>query len=301
MSKIHSAKKLVIDFILVMLGNAIMALGTAGFAVPAKIILGGASGLALSFQHYVFYVHLSTLVLAINIIAFVVGYIVLGKKFAVGTLVSTFAFPFFLALFEKSYYLTHLTKDTLLAAVYAGFLIGVGLGLVLRLGYSTGGMDIPPLLVNKYTGLSLGLLINIFDILILLIQIPFSNVEEILYGIITVVMSTYILDCHSRTTGSILSVIRLIVVSEHYEEIAERLMKDVDRGCTFLNITTGFMKNDSKAVMVVLNRREYAAFHDIIQEMDPEAFEITSEVHSVNGRGFTLPNVNLDRWSSKEI
>ena len=155
MSKIHSAKKLVIDFILVMLGNAIMALGTAGFAVPAKIILGGASGLALSFQHYVFYVHLSTLVLAINIIAFVVGYIVLGKKFAVGTLVSTFAFPFFLALFEKSYYLTHLTKDTLLAAVYAGFLIGVGLGLVLRLGYSTGGMDIPPLLVNKYTGLSL--------------------------------------------------------------------------------------------------------------------------------------------------
>ena len=166
MSKIHSAKKLVIDFILVMLGNAIMALGTAGFAVPAKIILGGASGLALSFQHYVFYVHLSTLVLAINIIAFVVGYIVLGKKFAVGTLVSTFAFPFFLALFEKSYYLTHLTKDTLLAAVYAGFLIGVGLGLVLRLGYSTGGMDIPPLLVNKYTGLSLGLLINIFDILI---------------------------------------------------------------------------------------------------------------------------------------
>ena len=157
MSKMHSAKKLVIDFILVMLGNAIMALGTAGFAVPAKIILGGVSGLALAFQHYVFYVHLSTLVLVINVIAFIAGYFLLGKKFAVGTLVSTFAFPFFLAIFEKSYYLTHLTKDTLLAAVYAGFLIGVGLGLVLRLGYSTGGMDIPPLLVNKYTGLALGL------------------------------------------------------------------------------------------------------------------------------------------------
>ena len=81
MSKIHSAKKLVIDFILVMLGNAIMALGTAGFAVPAKIILGGASGLALSFQHYVFYVHLSTLVLAINIIAFVVGYCSRNTRF----------------------------------------------------------------------------------------------------------------------------------------------------------------------------------------------------------------------------
>lgn len=297
MSKMHSAKKLVIDFILVMLGNAIMALGTAGFAVPAKIILGGASGLALSFQHYVFYVHLSTLVLGINVIAFIAGYFLLGKKFAVGTLVSTFAFPFFLAIFEKSYYLTHLTKDTLLAAVYAGFLIGVGLGLVLRLGYSTGGMDIPPLLVNKYTGLALGLLINIFDIIILIIQIPFSDVEEILYGIITVVISTYIID-KMMLLGQ--NNIQVIVVSEKYEEIAESLMKDVDRGCTLLNITTGFMKNDSKAVMVVLNRREYAAFHDIVQNMDPEAFEITSEVHSVNGRGFTLPNVNLERWSSKE-
>ena len=77
-------------------------------------------------------------------------------------------------------------------------------------------------------------------------------------------------------------------------------MKDMDRGCTFLNITTGFMKNDSKAVMVVFNRREYAVFHDIVKELDPEAFEITSEVHSVNGRGFTLPNVNLERWSTKE-
>ena len=85
MSKIHSAKKLVIDFILVMLGNAIMAFRYCRFMVPAKIILGGASGLALSFQHYVFYVHLSTLVLAINIIAFVVGYIVLGKKFSRNT------------------------------------------------------------------------------------------------------------------------------------------------------------------------------------------------------------------------
>ena len=79
MSKMHSAKKLVIDFILVMLGNAIMALGTAGFAVPAKIILGGVSGLALAFQHYVFYVHLSTLVLVINVIVFIAGYFLLWE------------------------------------------------------------------------------------------------------------------------------------------------------------------------------------------------------------------------------
>lgn len=297
MNKMHSASKAIRDFILVMIGNALMALGTAGFAVPAKIILGGASGLALAFQHYVYHIHLSTLVLIINVVAFIAGYFLLGKKFAVGTLVSTLAFPFFLAIFEKSYYFTHLTKDTLLAAIYAGFLIGVGLGLVLRLGYSTGGMDIPPLLVNKYTGIAVGILINIFDIAVLFLQIPFSDVEEILYGIITVVISTYIID-KMMLLGQ--NNIQVIVVSEKYDEIAERVMKDVDRGCTFLNITTGFMKNKSKAVLVVLNRREYASFHEIVTEIDPVAFEITSEVHSVNGRGFTLPDVKLDKWSSKE-
>ena len=116
-------------------------------------------------------------------------------------------------------------------------------------------MDIPPLLVNKYTGLALGLLINIFDIIILIIQIPFSDVEEILYGIITVVISTYIID-KMMLLGQ--NNIQVIVVSEKYEEIAESLMKDLDRGCTFLNITTGFMKmilKQSWLSLIVVNMR----------------------------------------------
>ena len=285
MSKIHSAKKLVIDFILVMLGNAIMALGTAGFAVPAKIILGGASGLALSFQHYVFYVHLSTLVLAINIIAFVVGYIVLGKKFAVGTLVSTFAFPFFLALFEKSYYLTHLTKDTLLAAVYAGFLIGVGLGLVLRLGYSTGGMDIPPLVIEKKLGFPVSVSLYLFDFGILILQIFISDREQVLYGILLVVLYTVILD---RLLINGKRQIQLKIISPEYQQINKKIQTDLDRGTTLLSIEGGYTGRPTYAVLTVVSPRELFKLQELIRATDPNAFITINEVREVRGRGFSL-------------
>ena len=84
-------------------------------------------------------------------------------------------------------------------------------------------------------------------------------------------------------------------LSSKHEEIAEAIFKEIDRGCTFVNVTTGYFHQQQKAVLCVLNNREYAKINAVVMEIDPTAFIIGSEIHSVKGRGFTLPNVDLDK------
>ena len=146
-------KKFMIDTIFVIIGNAIVAFGIAAFAIPADLIVGGSTGLSLIIGRII-PLNYPTIVLFINIFMLIMGYIFLGKKFVVGTIVSTLIFPTFLGIFSSIPALQHLTQDLLLSAIYAGLFIGFGLGVVLRLGYSTGGMDIPPIIVNRKTGIS---------------------------------------------------------------------------------------------------------------------------------------------------
>ena len=145
--------KKIIEIIIIVIGNAILAFGICGFITPHGIIVGGASGIGLIVKQ-ITGIPLSLVVYAINIIMFIIGYFYLGKAFAAKTLLSTLIFPTFLTLFENMPSVTHLTSDLLLSSVYAGIFVGGGLGLVLRLGASTGGMDIPPLVLNKKTGIS---------------------------------------------------------------------------------------------------------------------------------------------------
>ena len=287
----HSVKRVLRDTVLVVLGNAILAFGVAVFAVPSSLIVGGATGLSLIIGHFI-PVNYASIVFGINMVMLVLGFFTLGKKFAAGTVLSSFIFPFFLALFESIPQLQHLTSDVLLCDIYAGIFTGVGLGIVFRLGYSTGGMDVPPIIFNKKTGISVALAINVLDTIILVGQVFFSSFEGILYGIITVFISTFVLD---RVIVMGEKNLQVLVISSKHEEIAEAIFKEIDRGCTFVNVTTGYFHQQQKAVLCVLNNREYAKINDVVMEIDPTACIIGSEIHSVKGRGFTLPNVDLDK------
>lgn len=288
----NSMGKWLRDAFFVVCGNAILAFGVACFAVPINLIVGGASGLGLIISHFV-PLKLATCVFMINMIMLTLGYVVLGKKFAAGTVVSSFMFPFFLGLFQNIDALKNgLTNDMLLSTIYAGLFIGLGIGIVLRLGYSTGGMDIPPILLNKKLGIPVAVGINVLDTLILLGQSFTASIEGILYGILTVLITTIVLD---RVIVIGEKNLEVFIISEHYEEIAEVIFDEIDRGCTFINVTTGYLGKDQKAVMSVMNARQYAKANEIVSKVDPLAFFIVSEIRSVKGRGFTLPNIARDR------
>lgn len=272
------------NFLFIILGNLIFALGIATFVIPNGLIMGGSTGLALSVQHFLG-IDITITVAIINIVTFLAGLFILGKKFAATTLISTFIFPFFLNYFKDIEKLKHITSDTLLSAIFAALLVGTGVGIVLRVGASTGGLDIPAIILNKKRGVPIAIVLYAIDISILLSQMIFSNIEQILYGIIIVLITTMVIN---KVIVYGKNDFMVTIISEKYLEISENIHNKIDRGTTFIDIQTGYKKNNQQAVMSVISKIELHSLNKLVQEIDPKAFIIINQVNQVRGRGFSL-------------
>lgn len=268
----------------ILAGNALYALGVVTFLLPGGIITGGTTGLALSAAHY-FGIPIPFFVFAFNLLMFALGAAVLGTKFALTTLVSTFFYPLALAFWQRFPILSHLTKDPMLCTIFAGLMIGISIGIVIRAGASTGGMDIPPLILKKKLGLPVSVTMYAFDFLILACQMFFSNAEQILYGLLLVLIYTLVLD---RVLVIGLRQTKVEIVSSRHEEIRSAITGCMDRGCTMYQAQTGFLKIDQPVVMTVVSRRELVHLNQLVMEIDPKAFMVISDVNEVRGRGFSM-------------
>lgn len=265
-------------------GNAIFAFGLAAFSMPNGFLVGGATGIARSIQYF-FHLDISVTVACINVIMFFLGLWILGKRFALTTIVSTLLFPVLLNRLLSIEALGHLTDDRLLAALFGGALVGLGLGIVMRLGGSTGGMDIPPLILNKKFRIPVAVTMYCLDVFILLSQMLFSDTEEILYGIVSVLLTSFVVNQVLVSGGGD---VQVLIISKEHERINEIIQKDLDRGSTYVPIQTGFQKLDQKAILCVLPNREMSHLNQYVQQIDPKAFIIINGVREVRGRGFTL-------------
>ena len=272
------------NFLFIILGNLIFALGIATFVIPNGLIMGGSTGLALSVQHFLG-IDIATTVAVINIVTFLAGLFILGKKFAATTLISTFIFPIFLNYFKDIERFKNITSDLLLASIFTALLVGTGVGIVLRVGASTGGLDIPAIILNKKKGIPIAVVLYAIDISILFSQMIFSNTEQILYGIIIVLITTMVIN---KVIVYGKNDFMVTIISEKYLEISENIHNKIDRGTTFIDIQTGYKKNTQQAVMSVISKRELHSLNKLVQEIDPKAFIIINQVNQVRGRGFSL-------------
>lgn len=272
------------NFLFIILGNLIFALGIAVFVIPNGLILGGSTGLALSVQHFLG-IDITITVAIINIVTFLAGLFILGKKFAATTLISTFIFPIFLNYFKDLERFKNVTSDLLLASIFTALLVGTGVGIVLRVGASTGGLDIPAIILNKKKGIPIAVVLYAIDISILLSQMIFSNTEQILYGIIIVLITTMVIN---KVIVYGKNDFMVTIISEKYLEISENIHNKIDRGTTFIDIQTGYKKNTQQAVMSVISKRELHSLNKLVQEIDSKAFIIINQVNQVKGRGFSL-------------
>lgn len=269
---------------LILLGNLLYAAGIACFILPSGLITGGTTGIALVLYE-AFGIPISIFVSLFNALMFFLGLLFLGKTFAATTLVSSFAYPLFLTCLQRLIGDFVLTDDLLLCSIFGGLCIGIAIAMVLRLGASTGGMDIPPLLLNKISGIPVSISLYAFDSMILLSQLFFFEKEQILYGILLILIYTLTMD---RVMALGDSRYQLEIISKKQEEIRQAVISQIDRTVTVLHGTSGYQNVEVDMLLCVIAPRELHKTEKLIKEIDPLAFVILSRVNRVSGRGFTV-------------
>ena len=268
----------------VILGNVFYAFVIRLFLLPGNLMTGGTTGIGLVVKHFTG-ASISGVVLVFNIVMLMVGWTLLGKKFALTTVISSFTYPIALEAANHIFGDLVITTDPMLNTIFAGLGIGIGLGIVIRTGASTGGMDIPPLVLNKYFRIPVSVSLNIFDMLILILQIVYNPPERVLYGVLLVMIYTTVLD-KVLMMGNTKTEVK--VISSQVEEIRQVILAQVDRGVTMLYGEGGYRQEQTQIVLSIVSNRELPRVEKLIRHIDPEAFMIVSRVTEVRGRGFSL-------------
>lgn len=268
----------------ILLGNALYSLAVALFLEPAGLITGGATGIALAIGRLTG-LPVSGLLLFINLAMLVWGWAVLGRAFALNTLASSVLSPAFLGLFEGLLAGRVLTEDIFLCTVFSGLGIGVALGLVIRSGASTGGLDIPPLVLNKWFKLPVSATMLAFDIVVLLMQAVFSPVQQVLYGVVMVLIHTIVMDKMLMLGASRTEV---KIISSQSDAICAAILAQLDRGVTILHGEGGYTHEPSAVLLSIVSNRELPRLEKLAHNIDPTCFLIVSHVTEVSGRGFSL-------------
>lgn len=281
---IHNRKQFLRNSAAIVCGNALYSLSVAAFLEPAGLITGGATGIALAVGRLTG-LSVSGFLLFFNLAMLAWGWLVLGRAFALNTLASSILSPIFLALWERLLAGRGLTDDIVLCTIFSGLGIGAALAIVIRAGASTGGMDIPPLVLQKWFRWPVSVTMMVFDVAIVLGQIPFSPLPQVLYGIVMILTHTIVMD-KMLMMGESRTEVKLI--SERSEELCEAILSQLDRGVTILNGAGGYTHEPAAVLLSVVSNRELPKLERLVHDIDPACFLIVSRVTEVSGRGFSL-------------
>ena len=273
----------IISLFMVLVGNIIFALSIKLFILPANLISCGTTGIALVVD-YLTNIPMSTFILVFNLIMLGIGWIILGRSFAMTTAFSSVFYPLALEFLNQTMGDFVVTEDPLLLACFGGLCMGLSLGLVIRGGASTGGMDIPPLILNKFFHIPVSATLWIFDFIIMLCQLFFHPLEDLLYGVLLILSVSFSLN-KVMLFGTSRTEIKII--SEHSNEIRQAILSQVDRGCTLLHGTSGYQGNEVNVILSVVSNHELPKIERVARSIDPGCFVIISRVSEVWGRGFS--------------
>ena len=268
---------------MVLLGNALYAFTVKFFVLQADLISCGTTGLALVVQQ-VSGIPVSWFVLFFNIAMLCLGWAVLGRKFAMTTVVSSLMYPILLELLDRTLGEVVLTDNMLLNVIFAGLGLGLSLGIVLRAGASTGGMDIPPLILKKFFRIPVSASLWVFDLTIMLLQMFFHTGEDLLYGILLLIVMSLTLN-KVMLLGTSRTEVKIVSARAH--KIRDEILTRVDRGVTLLHGEGGYLHEPTEIIMSIVSNHELPKIERLARDIDPDCFMIVSSVTEVWGRGFS--------------
>ncbi|MBR6801789.1 MAG: YitT family protein [Eubacteriaceae bacterium] len=286
-------KKIKLSTILgVIFGNMLYAFTVKFFLLPSDMMSSGTTGISLIVNHLTGF-DIPTFILIFNITMLIVGFFFFGKEFVMTTIASSIIYPLSLDALNELFPEVYITDNMLLNVLFTGMGIGLALGIVIRSGASTGGMDIPPLVLKKLFNIPVSVSLYAFDFIIITAQVFYHPIEDLLYGILLLIITSVMLDKvllfgESKT--------EVKIVSERSDEIRNHILSKIDRGVTVLYGEGGYSKEKKDVILTVLSNRELAIVERTVHDIDPDAFVIVSKVTQVYGRGFSAEK----KYISKE-
>ena len=270
------------SYVIITLGLLVFAFAWTAFLIPSNITAGGVSGVStLIYFATKFPVAYSYLI--INAFLVLIALKILGKGFGVKTVYAILVSSLFLFVLQK--FITEpLVTEKFMATVIGGMLNGVGVGIAISQGGSTGGTDIIALIINKYKNISPGRIILYIDVVIIASSyLIFREVNPLVYGFVVMGITAYVV--HLLITGSKQS-LQLFIFSKKYDEVAESIIQKVGRGVSIIDSKGWYTKEENKIVMLIIRKPESHIVFKLIKEIDPEAFVSVGSVMGVYGQGF---------------
>jgi uncharacterized membrane-anchored protein YitT (DUF2179 family) len=268
----------------ILFGAILFAFGIVHFNIQNKLAEGGITGITL-ILYFLWNWSPSITNLILNIPIFAVGWKYLGRNTFMYSVFGTVAVSLFLAIFQVYQLKFFLQEDMILAAVFAGVFIGIGLGIIFRFGGTTGGVDIIARIFQRFFGWSIGRTILGIDIFVIGISLVYLNVVQAMYTLIAVYIGTRVIDFIQEGAYSARG---LLIISDSYDKIATCIHEEMGRGVTVLRGYGSYTKNEKNVLYCVISKREVVRLKNIITDIDPHAFVSSTVVNEVLGEGFTL-------------
>lgn len=266
------------NYLFILIGSAIVAIGFNTLLLPNQIAAGGVSGISTIMQSFGF--EAAYVQWGLNIPLFIAGFYLLGGTFGVKTLVGSIFLPFMVFVTR---HIAPVTHEALLAAIFGGVVIGIGIGLVFLGNGSTGGTALAAKIINKYTGLTLGTCLAMMDGLIVLAAMTVFGIEEGLYAVIGVFISSKTIDVvqagfsHSKMA---------MIITGHEDEVRQAVFDQIDRGVTKISAVGGYTDHDRPILMCVVGQSQFTKLKQVVKAIDASAFVIVMDAKEVLGEGF---------------
>lgn len=271
------------DYLMILFGCILYAFGWTAFILSNEVTTGGVAGIS-SLIYFTTKIPVSYSYAAINVVLLAIAFKILGGKFLVKTIFGVVSLSLMLGLFQYLFSKPLLNGEPFMAILIGAILCGTGLGLVFSGNGSTGGTDILAAIVNKYKHISIGRALLMCDFVIIGSSFfLFHSVDKVVFGFVEMAVSNYVIDM--VLNGSKQSV-QFLIFSQKYNEIADRINEDLDRGCTILDGTGWYSKEPVKVLVILAKKSESIAIFRIVKNIDHKAFISQSNVRGVYGEGF---------------
>ena len=283
MKKIMNKSRL-LSASLVLVGNILYAFTVKLFVLESNIMSCGTTGMALVVNHLTG-MPVSVFIFCFNVVMMLLGWWILGRQFAMSTLFSSLFYPVALEILNRTLGEVHITDNMLLTVIFAALGLGLSLGMVIRGGASTGGMDIPPLILKRFFRIPVSASLWVFDFCILLSQMMFHPLEDLLYGVLLIIIISVTLN-KIMLLGT--SKTEVKIISEKATEIRDAILSRVDRGVTLLHGEGGYSHQSTEVLLSIVTNYELPKIERLARDIDPSCFVIISRVSEVWGRGFSF-------------